>query len=83
MRLRIQTSLVKCIGKTLATMAFATFAVTAHAQNIATVNVVQIFGTIDPAKVNDYTEYMAGVNMYEASSSRMVRRLKLKMLSIR
>ena len=38
----------------------------AAAENVATVNVVQIFGTIDPAKINDYTEYMAGVNMYEA-----------------
>lgn len=38
----------------------------ASAANVATVNVVQIFGTIDPAKVNDYTEYMAGVNLYEA-----------------
>ena len=37
-----------------------------HAENIATVNATQIFGTIDPAKINDYTEYMAGVNMYEA-----------------
>jgi peptide/nickel transport system substrate-binding protein len=36
------------------------------AQNVVTVNAVQIFGTIDPAKINDYTEYMAGVNMYEA-----------------
>ena len=34
--------------------------------NVATVNVVQIFGTIDPSKINDYTEYMAGVNMYDA-----------------
>lgn len=31
-----------------------------------TVNVVQIFGTIDPAKVTDYTEYMAAVNLYDA-----------------
>jgi len=38
----------------------------AFAQKMATVNVVQIFGTVDPAKVNDYTEYMAAVNMYEA-----------------
>lgn len=30
------------------------------------VNAVQIFGTIDPAKVNDYTEYMAIVNLYDA-----------------
>lgn len=36
------------------------------ADNAITVNAVQIFGTIDPAKINDYTEYMAGVNLYEA-----------------
>ncbi|NGO51355.1 ABC transporter substrate-binding protein [Mesorhizobium camelthorni] len=29
------------------------------------VNVVQIFGTVDPAKVTDYTEYMAAVNLYD------------------
>lgn len=46
---------------------FLTGAMTsAAAANVATVNVVQIFGTIDPAKINDYTEYMAGVNLYEA-----------------
>ncbi len=38
----------------------------AFAQNVVTVNAVQVFGTIDPAKINDYTEYMAGVNLYEA-----------------
>ncbi|MEM1401431.1 MAG: ABC transporter substrate-binding protein, partial [Pseudomonadota bacterium] len=38
----------------------------ALAENVVTVNAVQIFGTIDPAKINDYTEYMAGVNLYEA-----------------
>lgn len=31
-----------------------------------TVNMVQIIGTIDPAKVTDYTEYMAAVNLYDA-----------------
>ena len=36
------------------------------AANVATVNITQIVGTIDPAKINDYTEYMASVNMYEA-----------------
>lgn len=41
-------------------------ATTAAAQNVVTVNATQIFGTIDPAKINDYTEYMAGVNLYEA-----------------
>lgn len=30
------------------------------------VNAVQIIGTIDPAKINDYTEYMAAVNLYDA-----------------
>lgn len=29
------------------------------------VNTVQIFGTIDPAKINDYTEYMGAVNLYD------------------
>jgi len=38
----------------------------ASAQNVVTVNAVQIFGTVDPAKINDRTEYMAGVNLYEA-----------------
>lgn len=37
----------------------------ADAKNVATVNATQIFGTVDPAKVNDYTEYMAGVNLYD------------------
>lgn len=46
--------------------ATALFAQTALANNVITVNAVQIFGTIDPAKINDYTEYMAGVNLYEA-----------------
>ncbi len=26
---------------------------------------VQIFGTIDPAKISDYTDYMAAVNLYD------------------
>jgi peptide/nickel transport system substrate-binding protein len=30
-----------------------------------TVNATQIFGTVDPAKINDYTEYMAAVNLYD------------------
>jgi peptide/nickel transport system substrate-binding protein len=37
----------------------------AAAQTTVTLNVVQIFGTIDPAKVTDYTEYMAAVNFYD------------------
>ncbi len=50
----------------LAAAAISIVAGGAWAQNVATVNVVQIFGTIDPAKINDYTEYMAGVNLYDA-----------------
>ena len=37
----------------------------ALAQNIVTMNTVQIFGTIDPAKISDYTDYMASVNLYD------------------
>lgn len=37
----------------------------ALAQTRVTMNVVQIFGTIDPAKVTDYTEYMAAANLYD------------------
>ena len=51
---------------TAAAAALGLTATAAMAQNVVTVNAVQIFGTIDPAKINDYTEYMAGVNLYEA-----------------
>jgi len=37
----------------------------AAAQNVVTMNTVQIFGTIDPAKISDYTDYMAAVNLYD------------------
>ena len=37
----------------------------ALAQNVVTMNTVQIFGTIDPAKISDYTDYMAAVNLYD------------------
>jgi peptide/nickel transport system substrate-binding protein len=30
-----------------------------------TVSMVQIIGTIDPAKITDYTEYMGAVNLYD------------------
>jgi peptide/nickel transport system substrate-binding protein len=30
-----------------------------------TMNTVQIFGSIDPAKISDYTDYMAAVNLYD------------------
>ena len=59
---------MKLFRTTTATLALATAvsAGAAWADNVVTVNAVQIFGTIDPAKINDYTEYMAGVNLYEA-----------------
>ncbi|HKI57843.1 MAG TPA: ABC transporter substrate-binding protein [Trueperaceae bacterium] len=37
----------------------------ALAATTVTLNVVQIFNTIDPAKVTDYTGYMAAVNLYD------------------
>ncbi|MDO8359946.1 MAG: ABC transporter substrate-binding protein [Devosia sp.] len=37
----------------------------AMAANLVTMNTVQIFGTIDPAKISDYTDYMAAVNLYD------------------
>ena len=35
------------------------------APHTITVNTVQIFGTIDPAKISDYTDYMASANLYD------------------
>lgn len=35
-------------------------------ETVVTMNTVQIFGTIDPAKISDYTDYMAAVNLYDA-----------------
>ncbi|WP_428664084.1 ABC transporter substrate-binding protein [Reyranella sp.] len=37
----------------------------AWAKTSIVVTATQIFGTIDPAKIKDYTEYMAAVNLYE------------------
>jgi peptide/nickel transport system substrate-binding protein len=38
---------------------------TAAAKTVVTMNTVQIFGSIDPAKISDYTDYMAAVNLYD------------------
>ena len=46
--------------------ALALGAAPAFAKNVVTMNTVQIFGTIDPAKISDYTDYMASVNLYDA-----------------
>lgn len=37
----------------------------AEAKTSIIVTATQIFGTIDPAKIKDYTEYMAAANLYE------------------
>lgn len=56
----------KSLSRLLAGLILSATITAAGAANVVTVNAVQIFGTIDPAKINDYTEYMAGVNLYEA-----------------
>ena len=35
------------------------------ATHTVTINTSQIFGTIDPAKISDYTDYMASANLYD------------------
>ncbi len=47
------------------TALFLAFAAPAVAETTVTMNTVQIFGTIDPAKISDYTDYMAAVNLYD------------------
>lgn len=61
---------MKTIRLALATAALAaatalTAPAVAQGKLSLVVNVVQIFGTVDPAKVTDYTEYMAAVNLYD------------------
>lgn len=47
-------------------MLVATGAMTpAAADTLVTMNTVQIFSSIDPAKISDYTDYMAAVNLYD------------------
>ncbi|HLW90107.1 MAG TPA: ABC transporter substrate-binding protein, partial [Roseiarcus sp.] len=46
-----------------ATMALATMAKADPV--VVTMNTVQIFSTVDPAKISDYTDYMATVNLYD------------------
>lgn len=49
-----------------ALLALGTAATPAAASPLVTMNTVQIFSTIDPAKITDYTDYMAAVNLYDA-----------------
>jgi peptide/nickel transport system substrate-binding protein len=60
--------MTKRLLATTATLALASALVggAAAAQNVVTMNTVQIFGTIDPAKISDYTDYMAAVNLYDS-----------------
>ncbi|MCF1432733.1 ABC transporter substrate-binding protein [Agrobacterium vitis] len=37
----------------------------AMAKTSTVMNVTQVFGTIDPAKITDYTQYLAAVNLYD------------------
>ena len=50
---------------TTAAVAFMTLGTAGFAETVVTMNTVQIFGTIDPAKISDYTDYMAAVNLYD------------------
>ncbi|QDY70549.1 ABC transporter substrate-binding protein [Qingshengfaniella alkalisoli] len=56
----------RLLGATALCALTAVPAIAQDDQVAITVNAVQIFGTIDPAKINDYTEYMAAVNLYDA-----------------
>jgi peptide/nickel transport system substrate-binding protein len=58
MTMRIATSLAVGVSLLALSPAFA-------AEHTITVNTVQIFGTIDPAKISDYTDYMATANLYD------------------
>jgi peptide/nickel transport system substrate-binding protein len=55
------------VSALLGGFAVAAVILSAHAEDrrVITVNTVQIFGTIDPAKISDYTDYMATANLYD------------------
>lgn len=59
-RTSLKTSLISAVML----LAFSAALPNAHAASL-TLNAVQNFGTIDPAKVTDYTQYMAAVNLYD------------------
>jgi peptide/nickel transport system substrate-binding protein len=56
---------VNRIAGVAAAAAIGSFAPMALAKTAITVTATQIFSTVDPAKIKDYTEYMAAVNLYE------------------
>jgi peptide/nickel transport system substrate-binding protein len=53
------------IANVAAAVAIGFCAPAAFGKTVITVTATQIFGTVDPAKIKDYTEYMAAVNLYE------------------
>lgn len=53
-----------CLALAISAALLAPAAYAAHPE-MATMNLVQNIGTIDPAKITDYTEYMAAVNLYD------------------
>ena len=54
------------LGRLLAAaLALAAVAGPAQVRAVLTMNTVQIVGTIDPAKISDYTDYLAAVNLYD------------------
>jgi len=61
---QIGTFMKKLLSST-AVVAACLLSAQAQAETAITVNAIQVFGTIDPAKINDYTEYMAAVNLYD------------------
>jgi peptide/nickel transport system substrate-binding protein len=56
----MRSATILAFGVSLAAMSSAL-----AASHTVTLNTVQIFGTIDPAKISDYTDYMASANLYD------------------
>ena len=55
----------RSVARLLAGAAVLALPAPAMAKTVVTLNTVQIIGTIDPAKISDYTDYMASVNLYD------------------
>jgi peptide/nickel transport system substrate-binding protein len=60
----MRKSVLRALLAACATMALATAEARADPV-VVTMNTVQIFSTVDPAKISDYTDYMASVNLYD------------------
>ncbi len=61
----ISMNMPRILAASTLALLMTSVAAPAMAQVVVTMNTVQIFGTIDPAKISDYTDYMAGVNLYD------------------